>query len=92
MEEAVMNKVCYDNEPRIITWTVGELTKDNYTDERSAFMGRCGNGDKDALYLVTYDAIVLASNPYQVWQSGGCECYVTSFVDVMIGIQERTTR
>jgi hypothetical protein len=87
-----MNKVKNVSGSGPITWTVRDLIGDSYSQERTAFIGQCGNGDKNTLYLIIYTGVVLASNPFHLWESKGCDCYVDRFVDVEITAIERTTQ
>lgn len=68
------------------TYHLGALTRDNFDDRRSAFIGQCEDGPKDSLYLVNYTGIFLATNPRQTWSEIGCYASVTQFVDVEIRV------
>ena len=56
----------------------------------TAFIGKCGYGPENALYLISYGHIVLASNPlHQTWSSYGCIVVVERYVDIEINVMEK---
>ena len=57
-----------------------------FTILRSAFIGRCGDGSKEELFLVAYCGIVQADNPESTWSFGTCDVKVIRFVDVNITV------
>lgn len=69
---------------------VGDLIGDNYQDLHAAFIGQCGDGPAHALYLATYSAVVLLSNPRCTWELPGCPVSVTRFVDLRVSAIERS--
>ena len=75
-------------------WTgqIRDLIGDNFKNEKSAFIGTCGCGDDETLYLITYECISQASNPRSTWDALSCSVEVIRFVDVNISIVEREDR
>jgi hypothetical protein len=57
--------------------------------EETSFVGKVGTGPKNALYLVSYDSVILAKDPTLVWDSASCLLVVREFVDVKITIKRR---
>ena len=53
---------------------------------RTAFIGKCGNGPSNELYLITYNSILLAKDPNSIWGTSGCNIEVIWFVDIKIEI------
>jgi len=80
-----MNNVCL---PKSITtyYTVNQLVGKNLLPDRTAFIGRCGDGPTDSLYLVTYSGIVLANDPGRTWTYHDCDVTAKHFVDVEIKV------
>ena len=66
-----------------------DLTGINFDSGRTAFIGHCGSGEEESLYLVTYSCISCASNPRLTWNGAGCDVKVIRFVDVNISVVER---
>jgi len=54
-----------------------------YNQGHTAFVGSVGIGPAHALYLITYDSVVLANRPGTTW-SGGADVAVDRFCDVTI--------
>lgn len=63
-----------------------ELTRDKHSNERNAFIGRCGNGPVDELYIIGWDFVYLANDPSRTWSTA--DLYVWKFVDLVINVQE----
>ena len=70
-------------------FALGDFCFNNYKASVTAFVGTCGNGPKNSLYLITYDSIFLADDPYQSWSSKGCTVFIDEFVDIEITIKEK---
>ncbi len=89
-----MNTVQASPKKREFEWTgkPKDLTGGYFRESRTAFIGKCGAGDDEELYLVTYDCIVKAKEPKVTWAYKGCEVKVTRFVDVNIIVVERKKR
>ena len=68
--------------PRKQTYTVSDLIGSNMG-SHTAFVGSVGIGPAHALYLITYDSVVLADNPRTTW-SGEAVVVVDRFCDVTI--------
>ena len=76
-----------------VSGTVESLTDSLFVEtggqlRETAFIGRAGIGPDNSLYLITYAAVILASNPQQVW-SDSASVIVYRFVDIEITIKER---
>lgn len=71
--------------------TLGELVGDStgYRDRHQAFIGQCGNGPRNTLYIVGFNQIYQASDPYESWSSLDCEVVVQEFVDLVINIKRK---
>ena len=54
----------------------------------TAFIGKVGAGPSNSLYLISYTAVVLASNPQKDW-SDNAPVAVDRFVDIEITIKEK---
>lgn len=67
---------------------ISDLTGDNYNEEKNAFIGQCGDGPSNALYIVAYDNIILAKNPRKNWSSP-CDVHILRFVDIDILVKEK---
>ena len=63
-----------------------DLTGMYFTILRSAFIGMCGHGSKEELFLVSHCSIVQADNPKSTWSFGTCDVKVIRFVDVNITV------
>ena len=63
-----------------------DLIGDCFTIHRSAFIGICGHGSKEELFLVSYCGIIQADSPKSTWSLGTCDVKVIRFVDVNITI------
>ncbi len=56
--------------------------------DRTAFIGQCGTGPPNSLYLVFYDRIALATNPlHDMWKMELCSTVVDRYVNVSITIE-----
>lgn len=86
-----MNKVTLIKQRSHYFWTgqIENLIGEHFKDDKSAFIGMCGTGDDDTLYLVTYLGISQASAPGSTWKTKGCSVKVIRFVDVNISVVER---
>ena len=75
-------------------WTgkADDLTGINFDSRKTAFVGHCGSGEEESLYLVTYNCISYASNPRLTWNGPNCGVKVIRFVDVNISVVEREER
>ena len=60
----------------------------NFCSGRTAFIGHCGVGEEESLYLVTYACISYAGNPRLTWDGANCDVEVIRFVDVIISVVE----
>jgi hypothetical protein len=54
----------------------------------TAFIGRVGWEADVKLYLLTYNSVVKASDPFSVWSGATCPIYVKRFVDIDITIKD----
>ncbi len=72
-------------------WTgkADDLTGTKFDSRKTAFIGHCGAGEEESLYLVTYDCISYASTPQLTWNGANCDVAVIRFVDVNISVIER---
>jgi len=69
-----------------LEFTLSKLIGRNQKKE-TAFIGQCGNGPENSLYLINYGNICLASDPLKwVWNSVDCPVSVKEFVDIKITI------
>ena len=75
-------------------WTgkADDLIGTNFGSRRTAFIGHCGAGEEESLYLVTYKCISYASAPWLTWNGPNCDVKVIRFVDVNISVVEREER
>lgn len=78
-----MNCVTTGFKPKRNIYSAEDLKNNNQT----AFIGKCGFGPEHELYLITYDGIVLATDPQRAWSYGGCSVVVEQFVDIEITIK-----
>jgi hypothetical protein len=63
--------------------TVGKLYRD-FSNE-NAFMGKCGNGPENQLYLIGWNSIFLASDlTVRAWSDRNCPVTINEFVDIEI--------
>lgn len=61
--------------------------------KETAFIGKCGNGPENSLYLINYECICLASNPLRdSWNTDICPVLVKEFVDIKITITKQEAR
>ena len=67
--------------------TVDEVLKEAYQTNKTAFIGRCGYGPPNSLYLIIYDCIALASDPSFVWTSVA-SVIIDKWVDIEITIKD----
>ena len=63
-----------------------DLIGDYFTAHKSAFIGICGNGSEEKLFLVSYCGIIQADSPKSTWSFGPWDVKVIRFVDVNITI------
>lgn len=49
---------------------------------QTAFFGQCEDGPTNSLYLIAFDRVVLASEPWRAWSVNATRIYVNRFVDV----------
>ncbi len=86
-----MNTVTPIEQKKKWVWTgqIGDLIGGNFKNVKSAFIGTCGAGEDDTLYLVTYECISVAGEPGTTWKAMGCSVEVIRFVDVNISVVER---
>jgi len=80
-----MNKVIKGTKVSSKKYTVGNLCK---SCKETAFIGKCGGGPEDSLYLITYEGIVLAFDPKMTWNDSA-NITVNRFVDIEIKAIER---
>ena len=78
-----MNTVIYNKKNE---YRVKDLLYNNLGRNKTAFIGRCGNGPDNSLYLIFYSRIVLAEDPGRVWENHDCPVDVDRFVDIEIAI------
>ena len=71
------------------TGKVGDLIGVNFDPGKTAFIGRCEEGEEGSLYLVTYTCISLAGKPMSTWMEVNSAIEVIRFVDVNISVVER---
>ena len=71
------------------SYTINGLCGNNFETSATAFVGACGNGPENSLYLITYDNIFLAGDPRHSWSGRGCTVRVDTFVDIEITIKEK---
>jgi hypothetical protein len=83
-----MNTVILNNEEKHLRITLSELMSGEYKNE-TAFIGKCGDGLDNALYLLCYGTIVEAKNPRYTWDSDDCSVEIHRFVDVDITVREK---
>jgi len=74
-----MNKVALKTESKVKT-----TLKDVVASGHIAFVGECGCGPADSLYLIVGDVIVQADHPVQRWSVPSCTVIVDCYVDVEI--------
>jgi hypothetical protein len=56
----------------------------------TSFIGKCGYGPEDCLYIVGYSDICLAENPQVMcWSSRDCNVVINEVVDVEIKVVPR---
>lgn len=84
-----MIKVTKKLTPDRTNYILGELIDDYYSESKNAFIGECGNGPTNSLYLVTHSSIVLLENPSLVWSDFDCQVCVYKFVDLEIIMHEK---
>ena len=60
----------------------------NYTVSHSAFIGQCGVGPRDSLYLIVGNCICLANDPSAVWFSEDCSVSIRRWVDIEIRLDD----
>ena len=85
----MISVVDYGNSDLNKVFILSELTKNNYSDERNAFIGRVGDDDVDNLFIVTYDRISIAESPEETWDNPKCDFTVKRFVDLKITVVEK---
>ena len=51
--------------------------------KHTAFVGQCGIGPEHSLYLITYEAVVLANDPHDTWNDSA-DIVVDRYCDVTI--------
>ena len=71
------------------SYLLKEVILDGHKSPETAFIGRCGNGPKNSLYLIAYEGIFLADDPIKYWSGKNVTVDVVAFVDVEITIKER---
>jgi hypothetical protein len=64
-----------------------DLTYENYTSSRNAFIGTVNNGDV-SLYLVSFSRIIKANNFNNTWAHPETEVTVKEWVDVTITVDQ----
>jgi hypothetical protein len=53
----------------------------------TSFIGKCGYGPEDSLYIVTHDHIFLATDPiYMLWTSKDCSVIINEIVDIEMSV------
>lgn len=87
-----MNKVHIETKVHGTKFTFAELMKISHKGkEHTAFIGCWGDREEvhrqiAELYLITYDEVVLASDPSQIWSHS--DGTVIRFCDVVVTIEE----
>jgi hypothetical protein len=76
-----MNTVTISDTQKTTKYTLAGVLNSGHT----AFIGQCGEGPANSLYLITYNQIVLANDPHDTWTSD-CAVEVARFVDVEIRV------
>ena len=71
------------------SYLLKELTLDTHKSPETAFVGSCGNGPTNSLYLIAYEGIFLADDPMKYWSGKNVTVKVDTFVDIEITIKER---
>ena len=66
---------------------LSDVTEDNYDVKKNAFVGFPGSGSRD-LYIVTYDSIILAKDPFCSWGAKDCLVCIERWVDIEITIKQ----
>ncbi len=61
-----------------------DFTKNNFSQKKSSFIGKCGNGPRDTLYLICYSCIVKADDTHKLWDLPRCPIYVQRFCNIKI--------
>ncbi|KKN66051.1 hypothetical protein LCGC14_0475290 [marine sediment metagenome] len=62
------------------SFLLGSIVKRGET----AFVGRCGDEEEDALYFISYNCITSAERPRNTWHDPRCPVIVNRFVNVEI--------
>ena len=57
--------------------------------KETAFIGQCGYGPENEVYLITYSGIMVANNPKRCWINNDCSVYVDKFVDIEMIVREK---
>ena len=85
----VVSAECCDE--YIFSTTVKELLYKVYSMgnlSETAFIGKVGHAEEDALYLINYEGVVNALFPNQTWK-GSPSVRIKRFVDIEIHIKEK---
>lgn len=69
-------------------FTIDELCKKNFKDDKSAFIGRI-ESNETGLHLIHWGGIIRADNPQITWEPCGAKVRVIKFVDIDITARER---
>ena len=78
----IVNTEIFEKSPS--RYFASELCKTGET----AFIGKCGCGPANSLYLITYKAVIQADTPNYKW-GGAAQVIVDRFVDIEITIKEK---
>jgi len=84
-----MNKVQFIPIQTRASLHVSDIIGKNFSSSHTAFIGKCGNHPSVDLFLVTYDCVVLASDPGKTWAGSLTDVWVNKWVDVRILIEEQ---
>jgi len=80
--EKTMNYVSFKRLKHVM-YRISDLTGDNFSSERTAFIGSHEEESAGNLYLITPRCVILAGDPTQTWTPPDC-VFVRRFVDVRI--------
>lgn len=82
-----MNKVIMPEQEASKNMTLSDWRRTaDYGYKHTAFIGQCGTGPSNALYLITSNCVVLAERPTECWDFDGTRCTVDRFVDIEIRV------
>lgn len=68
---------------------VGNFIGANCVSNFNAFIGKCGDGPSNSLYLITYQSIVLMEDPSNTWSDYEVKLVIDEWVDLDIEVKTR---